>query len=156
MKDFTTQNGGARVVINPAPYKTVVRLKKVLLQEIKNNSIGLKIVGGNEALVKKELDFTGCIDFIKNALIGAEISDEVNNVIFECLSYCTYQTTNKIDEELFDKFPDAREDYYEIIISCIEENLQPFIKSLVSEWSTLAPRLGESQALNVLLAQMSK
>ena len=155
MKDFTTQNTGARVIINPAPYKIVVKLKKVLLQEIKNNSIGLKITGNNENLLERTLDFTGCLDFIKNALIGAEISDEVNNTIFECLSYCTYQTTNKITEDLFDKIPDAREDYYEIIISCIEENLKPFIKSLASQWSILAPKLGESQALNVLLAQMS-
>ena len=156
MKDFMTQNTGARVVINPAPYKTVVKLKKVLLQEVKNNSIGLKITGNNENLLEKTLDFTGCLDFIKNALIGAEISEEVNATIFECLAFCTYQTTNKISEELFDKMPEAREDYYEIIIACIEENLKPFIKSLASEWSILAPKLGENQALNVLLAQMSK
>lgn len=155
MRDFTTQNGGARVIINPAPYKTVVKLKKVLLQEIKNNSIGLKVIGNNENLLEKTLDFTGCIDFIKNALIGADISDEVNNAIFDCLSYCTYETTNKINEELFDKIPEAREDYYEIIIACIEENLKPFTKSLASQWLILAPKLGENQALNLILAQMS-
>lgn len=156
MKDFNTTNTGARVVINPAPYKLAINLKKVLLKEVKNNSIGLKITGNNENLLEKTLDFTGCIDFIKDALIGADISEEVNNAIFDCLAYCTYQTTNKIDEALFDKFPEAREDYYEIIISCIEENLKPFIKSLVSQWSILAPKLGENQALNVLLANMSK
>lgn len=156
MRDFNAQNTGARVVISPAPYKIVVKLKKVLLQEIKNNSIGLKITGNNENLLEKTLDFTGCIDFIKNALIGADISDEVNNAIFDCLAYCTYQTTNKINEDLFDKIPEAREDYYEIIIACIEENLKPFIKSLASQWSILAPKLGESQALNVILAGMSK
>lgn len=156
MRDFTTQNTGARVVINPAPYKTVVKLKKVLLQEIKNNSIGLKITGNDNSLLEKTIDFTGCIDFIKDALIGAEISDDVNNAIFECLAFCTYQTTSKINEELFDRIPESREDYYEIIVACIEENLKPFMKSLASEWSTLAPKLGESHALNAILASMSK
>lgn len=154
MLDFKTQNTGARVVINPAPYKTVLILKRVLLQEIKNNAIGLKISKDKE-LLEKTIDFTGCIDFIKNVLIGAEISEEVNIAIFDCLKYCTYNTTEKIDENLFDKVPEAREDYYEIIISCIEENLKPFIKSLVSEWSTLAPKLGENQTLNAILASMN-
>ena len=63
-------------------------------------------------------------------------------------------TTYRIDESLFDKVPAAREDYYEIIISCIEENLHPFIKSLVSKWKTLAPKIGESQALSVVFQQM--
>lgn len=156
MKDFQTQNTGSRVVINSAPYKIVTNLKRVLLQEIKNNVIGLKISGESNNVFEKTIDFTGCFDFLKNVIIGVDTSPEVNNAIFDCLKYCTYNTTEKIDEGLFDKCQEAREDYYEIIISCIEENLRPFIKSLVSEWSILAPKLGESQALNVILAQMSK
>ena len=155
MKDFKTQNTGARVVINPAPYKKVVNLRKVLLKEIKQNSIGLKLTGKEEDVLEKTLDFSGVLDFIKNVLIGADTSEEVENAIFDCLSYCTYNTTLKIDQDLFDKEPEAREDYYEIIISCIEENLRPFIKSLVSEWSILAPKLGKSQALSLVLAQMN-
>ena len=154
MKDFKTQNTGARVVINPAHYKKVVNLRKVLLKEIKQNSIGLKLTG-NEEVLEKTLDFSGVLDFIKNVLIGADTSEEVENAIFDCLSYCTYNTTLKIDQDLFDKEPEAREDYYEIIISCIEENLKPFIKSLVSQWSILAPKLGKSQALSLVLAQMN-
>ncbi len=155
MKDFKTQNTGARVVINPAPFQSVINLKKALLNEIKQNSIGLKVSGEGDIL-EKTLDFSGCLDFIKNILIGAEISDNVQNAIYDCLKSCTYNTTERINEELFDKLPEAREDYYEIVLTCIEENLKPFIKSLASQWSILAPKLGENQALNVLLAQMSK
>lgn len=154
MRDFKAQNTGNRVVINPAPFKSATNLKKVLLKEIKSNSIGLKI-SGNENILDKNIDFTGVIDFLKDVLIGADISDEVNASIYECLEYCTYKTTEKITEDLFDRIPEAREDYYEIIIACIEENLQPFIKSLVSQWSILAPKLGKSQALNVLFATMT-
>ena len=154
MKDFEAKNTGNRIVINPAPYKTVLNLKRVLLNEIKNNSIGLKI-SADKTVLEKTIDFTGCIDFIKNILIGAETNIEIENALNDCLSYCTYKTVHKITPELFDNEPEAREDYYEIIVSCIEENLKPFMKSLVSEWSALAPKLGESQILNVVLAQMS-
>lgn len=156
MKDFFAKNSGKRIVINPAPYKSVINLKRVLLNEIKNNSIGLKISGDSKNVLDKTIDFTGCIDFIKNILIGAETNIEIENALNECLSYCTYNTVEQITPQLFDKEQQAREDYYEIIIACIEENLSPFIKSLASEWSALAPKLGESQILNAILAQTSK
>lgn len=156
MKDFNAKNTGNRIVINEAPYKTVVNLKRVLLNEIKNNSIGLKISGDTANVLEKSIDFTGCIDFIKNVLIGAETNIEIENAINDCLSYCTYKTVEQITPELFNKEPSAREDYYEIIISCVEENLKPFIKSLASEWSALAPKLGESQILSAILAQTNK
>ena len=89
MKDFFAKNSGKRVVINPAPYKTVLNLKRVLLNEIKNNSIGLKISGDSKNVLEKTIDFTGCIDFIKNILIGAETNIEIENALNECLSYCT-------------------------------------------------------------------
>jgi hypothetical protein len=156
MRDFKAKNTGNRIVINPAPYKTAITLKNVLLNELKNNILGLKVLGNKENVLEKEIDFTGCIDFIKNVLIGADISETVNKVIFDCLGYCTYNTVEAITESLFDKIPEAREDYYEIIIACIEENLKPFMKSLASEWSILAPKLGESQALNVIFQSLSK
>lgn len=155
MRDFETKNTRNRVVINPAPYKTAIMLKNVLLGEVKNNVLGLKITGKTENVLEKEIDFTACIDFIKNVLIGADISENINKVIFDCLKYCTYNTVEVINENLFDKIPEAREDYYEIIIACIEENLKPFMKSLASEWSTLAPKLGESQLLSVIFQKMN-
>jgi hypothetical protein len=70
-----------------------------------------------------------------------------------------YDGTRKINEDLFDdeQYKEKiREDYYEIYFKCIEVNLAPFIKSLVSMWKTLAPKIGENPTLNVILAQMSK
>ena len=78
---------------------------------------------------KKDIDFSAMLDFLKDVVIGADISEDVEAALWACLKHCTYQTAHRIDEELFDKVPAAREDYYEIIISCIEENLRPFIKS---------------------------
>ena len=62
----------------------------------------------------------------------------------------------KITLDLFDTNPEIREDEYEIKLKCIEENFRPFVKSLASQWSILAPKIGESQALNVILAQMNR
>lgn len=155
MKDFKSELTGNRIVINPASFGEVKKLKNVLFNEIRNQPLGLKLVGNTNNVLDKTIDFTAVIDFFKNVLIGADISEEIETALWACLKHCTYQTTYRIDEDLFDKVPEAREDYYEIIISCIEENLTPFIKSLVSKWKTLAPKLGESQALNVIFQQMT-
>ena len=152
MRDFTAENTGNRIVINCAKMHEVTALKKALLKEFKNNSLGIKIKGDNEDLLNREVDFTPTIDFIKNVVIGLEMSCDLENALFDCLKYCTYKTAYKIDRELFDeKCIESREDYYEIIIACIEENLKPFMKSLVSAWKTLTPRLGGSQALSTIL-----
>lgn len=155
MKDFKSDLTGNRIVINPASFVEAKNLKNVLFSQLKNNSLGIKLTGNTSELLNKEMDLTALLDYLKDVLIGADISEDVEKALWECLRHCTYQTTYKIDESLFDKVPEAREDYYEIIISCIEENLKPFIKSLVSKWSTLAPKLGENQALNVIFQQMT-
>lgn len=138
MKDFKTQNGQKRVVINCATIKEVQNLKKVIFNELKKSPLGVKLTNGPESLFDKEIDFTGVIDFIKNTLIGIDISEEFEQAIFDCLKHCTYDTVYKIDESLFDndQVPEAREDYYEILYTCVEENLRPFLKSLVATWKT--------------------
>lgn len=156
MLEFNATNTGKRIVINNATFREVLQLKKTLLNELSKQPIGLKIINNNTSFLEKELDFTECVDFLKNILIGADTSQEVETAIFECLKHCTYDTTNRIDESLFDRIPDARADYYEIVIKCIEENLKPFFKSLASLWKTLTPKLGESQALNAILATMKQ
>ena len=155
MLEFNAENTGAKVIINPAPYKQAVALKNVILQEIIKNPLGLKLKGEGTNALEKELDITDLLDYLKNTLIGVEISDSFNDAIFACLSKCTYDM-HKITEQLFDDVPEAREDIYEIKFKCVEENLRPFIKSLASRWKTLAPKIGENQALNLILAQMNK
>ena len=138
MKEFTTQATGSTVIINCAPMKSVQKLKQVIFNEIKKSPIGIKLTGGENSLFEKEIDFTGVIDFIKDTLIGIDTSEAFNEAIYECLQYCTYKKVYKIDEALFDNeaVPEARQDYYEIIVACIEENLRPFVKSLISTWKT--------------------
>lgn len=150
MKDFTTEIGKKRVIINTASLREVQNLKKVIFNEFKKSPIGIKLIGGPDSLFDKEIDFTGIIDFIKNTLIGIETSPEFEEAIFACLKHCTYNNVYKIDEALFDNetVPEARDDYYEIIYACIEENLRPFILGLVAMWKTHIQSGKLLQALN--------
>lgn len=147
MKDFTTQNTNSRVVINCAPTDEVKRLKQTIVKEIQKSPLSLNLKGGMNAL-DQEIDLSGSLEFIKNVLLGIDCSDEFDEAIYACLRHCTYRTTEQITKDLFDRCPEAREDYYEIIFACIEENLRPFLKSLVStlkmrfQNSTLLQKLG--------------
>lgn len=138
MKKFNCANSGNECIINCAPMKDVQRLKQVILNEIKKSPLGIKLTGGENSFFEKDIDFTGIIEFIKNVLIGIESSEDFLDALYGCLQYCTYKKVFKIDEALFDNeaIPEAREDYYEIMFACIEENLRPFIKSLISTWKT--------------------
>ena len=138
MKEFKSAETGNTIIISCAPIKTVQRLKQVIFNEIKKSPIGIKLTGGESSIFEKEIDFTGILDFIKDTLIGIDTSDDFIEAVFACLQYCTYKKVYKIDEALFDNeaVPEARQDYYEIIFACVEENLRPFIKSLISTWKT--------------------
>ena len=152
MKDFKTENGKKRVVINCATAKEVQKLKNVILNELKKSPLGLKLIGNPESLFQKDIDFSGVIEFIKNTLISIEASDEFSEALFACLKYCTYDSVYKIDGNLFDNedIPEAREDYYEIMYVCLEENLRPFVKSLISMWKTHIQNGKFIQLLNMI------
>ena len=152
-KEITLQNSGKTLIINTASVEEVKYLKNVLLEELKKYPLGLKLLGNTASVFDKQVDFTSVFDFIKNVLISIDISEMAENAIFECLKHCVYDKTHKVTMDLFNEVEEAREDYYEIILSCIEENLRPFIKSLVSMWKTQAEKLGKSQLLNMILGQ---
>lgn len=152
MKEIIAQNTGNKIIINCASTRDVLRLKQVILNELGKRPLGIKLSGGNAAdLFDKDIDFVGIIDYIKDTLLALDGSDDFHEAVFACLQYCTYKSTYKIDMDLFDnpQIPEAREDYYEIIISCVEENLRPFAKSLISMWKTLVQTGKISQLLNI-------
>lgn len=152
-KEVKLQNSGKMLIINTASTAEVKYLKNVLLEEFKKYPLGLKLLGNTESVFDKQVDFTSVFDFIKNVLISVDISETAENAIFDCLKHCVYDRTHKVTLDLFDEIEEAREDYYEIIFACIEENLKPFIKSLVSMWKIQAEKLGKSQLLNMILNQ---
>lgn len=152
MKEFNCTNTGNPVVINCAPTRSVQRLKNVILNEVRKSPTGIKLIGGDSTFFEKEIDFTGVVDFIKNTLIGIDTSEDFLDAIYDCLQYCTYKKVYKINEELFDneQIPEARKDYYEIIFACVEENLRPFIQSLISTWKTRIKDENFLQSLGIM------
>lgn len=127
--EFTTQNGNVVIEIKPASFKSASNLKKAVIKGLTKNDLGLDNVNF--------LDLK--IDSILHLFADIDTSDEFERAIMECLNCCIYDKGGKnirINMQLFDDIPEAREDYYEIIAKCVEVNLRPFLKSLVSEFKT--------------------
>lgn len=130
VEEFLTANGKKKVKIIPANFKQALKLKQEALKCITDNKILDGINLGNtqdgNVLLSKLVDIISAMDS----------SESFNNAVFECLSSCIYEDFHKITEQLFDDFPELREDYYEIVTKCVEVNLRPFFKSLSSELKT--------------------
>lgn len=129
--DFITQNGQKKVVLNIASFKDSSDLKKVVMK-----CLGQANVLNNIDVSNAEgLGLAKILDLIMQVIINADSSDEFENAVFKCLERSVYDG-KAITLDLFDEHPEAREDYYEIVSKCCEENLRPFFKSLVSEFKT--------------------
>lgn len=122
--EFITQNGQKQVEIKTASFKSASNLKKTAIKNLSLSGIKLD----NISEINGEILFTKLIDL----LISLDSSDEFEKALFECLSGCIYDKFYKITPQFFDDKPESREDYYEIVAACCEENLRPFFKSLVS------------------------
>lgn len=125
--EFITKNGQKSVKINIASFKDTMRLKRQAVKCLSESNIT------DSAKGLKDIGTTTVIDKLLNILINADMSEEFEDAVFACLSTCIYDDKYKINPQLFDDIKEAREDYYEIVSKCIEENLRPFFKSLVSE-----------------------
>lgn len=139
--DIITQNGNKNITIKAAGFQDAINLKKAVAKCLLDAGIvkNLELQG---------LELTNLIDKIAELLFSAEMSDDFNKAVFECLKYCYIEENgikNKITPPLFDEKPELREDYYEIVSKCVEVNLSPFFKSLVTEFKTRFNRVAKNQ-----------
>jgi hypothetical protein len=123
----TTENKG-ELVLNEAPFKEVLELKKAIQENLKSTGLSLDSLEGE--------DVSSALQNMIDLLLVLDTSERTERAIFECLVHCTYNNA-KINEQLFNDLPEARADYYEIIRGCIEVNLRPFMKSLSSQFPIL-------------------
>lgn len=138
--EFTTSNGQKAVLINPAPFKKIGALRREVTLALKNAEVTKDVDGS----ILQNLELSKIIDKLFDLIINLGISENFENAILDCLEESIYDFRGKnlkITQQLFDDLPEAREDYYEIIIKCCEVNLRPFVKSLVSVFSTQLQRL---------------
>ncbi len=129
---FTTQNGQKEVIINPASFKDAGNLRKAAMKCLLNAD-ALKDVDLNNL---QSSEISSVFDVLFRLIINMDTSVEFENAAMECLKECIYDGFYKITPQLFDDKPETREDYYEIVSKCCEENLRPFFKSLISELKT--------------------
>lgn len=126
--EFITQNGNKECIITAASFKDAVNLKKAVMKCLLN----VDTLKGVNLDNLQGLDSTKIFDALGKLIVNMDVSEDFEKAVFSCLSICLYNGF-KINMQLFDDFAEAREDYYEIISKCCEVNLNPFLKSLVSE-----------------------
>lgn len=127
--NFITQNGQKEVIINAASFKDASNLRKAVMKSIIESDFAKSL--DKNAL--ETLNLTSILDVGLKLIFNADTSENFEKAIFECLKVCLYEN-KKITLQLFDDITEAREDYYEIVSKCCEENLRPFFKSLVTEF----------------------
>lgn len=121
---------GAMIVINPAPFKEVKKLRQAIARELLNHKID---IGNPKSIadLRKQIgdNVSEYLNLIKDVLLGLEVSDEFTRVIEACMRECTYDNI-VINMQLFDDKPEAREDYDTIVLEVIKTNIAPFMKPL--------------------------
>jgi hypothetical protein len=110
-----TGPSGAKIVINPAPWKDAKELKKAV----------------ERTLGARGFDFKKGIGEGISLFLQADGSDEVEEALWPCLARCL-RDKEKITVETFDDVA-ARRDYYEIVLECIKVNFGPLAESLASK-----------------------
>lgn len=116
MAEYLTKKGNKKLVIGVAPWAEAKRLKSAIERAASRKGVTLS----------KEANIGQLVD----AMLEIDSDDAVDAALGVCLARCTY-AGSKITDTIFDNI-EARGDYYEIITSCIKENLGPLVESLHS------------------------
>ncbi len=124
---------GAKLVITPAPFGDALGLQKAIMKAVK----GAKVMDGVKSLNLADVD----MDAIKDALIDAATSPEVETCLFKCFERSTYNGA-RVNADLFDdpakndagkeKGLEARKDYYFIAWEVVKANCAPFFERTFS------------------------
>jgi hypothetical protein len=120
---------GIKVVINEADFTTSMMLRGAVLKSIKNSDINIS------AIDLEQLNQEAITKLIIEAALSIDCDDKVTDALFKCLARCTYNG-EKIIRDTFEPV-EAREDYYEIVINCLKENLLPFFQPLLQRLRNL-------------------
>ena len=124
---------GAKHHITLAPFQDANALTKALLK----TTVGLRLAEN-----PLEMD----LGVLKDVLVAAATSDEVEALMFKCLERSTYEGT-KVTRELFDDIKmgeQARGDYYAMCANIIKVDCQPFFEKALSMLKLLLKKKGDS------------
>lgn len=153
MQEYTLKSG-KELRLAFAGLTLASKLKRVIQKELIKIDIKLPSIDGDikASDIKKINVNSDLINSLKNALFIIDSSEELQDVVFECLSKSTYDK-ERITKELFDN-EDAISDYYEILWRCIEKNLSPFFRNHLTSLDVLTKITGD--ILNTSTQEMKK
>lgn len=113
MIEFTATSG-AKVKINVADFEDAQNLKFAIQKALKTEDFELKDIGDI---------MSADVWPIAKIAMAVDCSKEVNEALWPCLARCS-RNGDKITKNTFEPV-EARQDYYEIVVSCIKENVGP-------------------------------
>lgn len=144
MAELLTTNN-AKAVINVAPMKEALHLKRVVFKELSKAGIDLDSLLSLKGKGLKDMD-TGDMNIssLLSAVFAIIGSEELDDALIDCLARCTYKG-QKITLETFEDGT-AREDYYEVLVKCAEINLTPFFKGLVSTCNQVMKKVVKTES----------
>jgi hypothetical protein len=119
-KEFKMPSG-AKLTVSVCPFADANALLKALLKSAKG-------IGVPKDLLQAD------VSVLKDVLISAATSDDVEAALFKCGSRASYQNV-KVTAELFDDTnlgEIARKDYYSIWSKIVEVNCSPFFEQTFS------------------------
>ena len=123
-----TLSSGARVVITVAPFVDAHSLFKSLLK----SAVGVKV---SENFLEQD------ITNLKDAIIAAAVSPDVEVALFKCFDRVLYNGI-RFTRDIFDDPKEgekAREDFYPVAIEVIRENCLPFFRQTFSAFRGFTP-----------------
>jgi len=143
--EFTAQNG-AKIKIGMASFEAADALQTAIQKAILVQGIKIPELEGAESVLDLELSGKTLEPILQNILaINSDV--EVKKALFACLERSTINDI-RITKDIFDSADLgllARGAYYEIMINCIKETLQPFFAPLFSKLGGLGKILSKSQ-----------
>jgi hypothetical protein len=119
---------GAKLKVTQASFVDSMALHKALLASVKGLQVSADIL---------KMD----VSALKDAVISAATSPEVEKALFRCGEKATYENV-RVTPSLFDDVQigtQAREDFYEIAWKIVEVNCGPFFKRTFSRLKAAFP-----------------
>lgn len=124
---------GALLKIHPSPFSIAKALCQAVLKEAK----------GVEISSETELS-----SVYKDLFCAGFSSELIDRCLWDCMKRCTYNSGAgdlKIDDQTFEPVK-AREDYLTVCMEVAKENILPFTKSLMQEFSRILSTIEPTRA----------
>jgi|SRR5215217_2733933 len=116
---------GAKLRIQIAPFAVAKKLYQVVAKEAKG--------------IEYDHNKTEVGTVVKDLVLSAFSSEEIDAALWACLTSCTYDGSGKelrVDQHTFESI-DARQDYIKACIEVAKDNIGPFAKSLFADFNEI-------------------